>query len=55
MSRYFCNGCVKYKESDIDGRHEMEDNIYLCDECECLQHEEEFQESMALIRKLVER
>ncbi len=53
MSVFYCPGCGNYRDSDIDGYHYMTPaNEYLCDNCECKYHEEEFKESMDQFRKM---
>jgi hypothetical protein len=52
MSIFFCAGCNQYLDSDIEGYHEIDDGIFKCDTCECLEHEEEFRECMNQFRKM---
>lgn len=52
MSVFFCNGCDRYLDSDIEGYHDDPDQGNICDECECKYHEEEFRKSMDQFRKM---
>lgn len=52
MSTFHCNGCNQWLDSDKEGYHEMDENVFICDMCECRHQEDEFRESMDQFRKM---
>lgn len=53
MSVFFCNGCNAYLDSDIAGYHSIEDDCFLCDDCECRNHDEHYHEMIDQLRMMV--
>jgi len=42
MSAFFCPSCQQYLDSDIAGYHEIDDNVFFCDNCESKFHNKEY-------------
>ena len=55
MSAFFCPGCSQYLDSDISGYHEIDDNVFYCDDCECRFHDKEYNASVNELCKMLDR